>query len=136
MQVLVVTPVDGEIVFEERKIVGELSELQCIVGGLIEFAGLVQYNSELQGIACLVNEEGKLEGLEPTIAVIQNGTDEIIDILVGPCVFLRETEDSWATLTPEDIEKIKTQIAVQAKVTTTGVIEVQKLVRVLTVELA
>lgn len=89
---------------EEKDIGTELEDLQEIVGGYIEipFLGDV-FNSN--GIDVIINEEGKLiEGLKPEIAIVNEASGQILDIVYGNCIFASHNEEGETIgLTDEQI---------------------------------
>ncbi len=73
--------------FEEREIKNTLEGLQKIVDGYIEIPFLSRVFNDNE-IDIIINEEGKyIEGLKPEIAVIDKGTQTILDVVYGNCVF-------------------------------------------------
>ena len=78
--------------------------LKNSVGGYVERVPLRDF--EDVGIDVWCNEEGKLVGLKPSIALTYDG--KIYDCLVGDVVFTRYTEDGdTISLTDDDIKFIK-----------------------------
>lgn len=78
--------------------------LKNSVDGYIERVPLMYFDNV--GIDVWCNEEGKLVGLKPSIALTYDGY--IYDYLVGNVVFTRHTEDGNTTsLTDDDIKFIK-----------------------------
>jgi hypothetical protein len=75
----------------------ELSVLQSLVGGRIECV-------RFDGYDIVINEEGKLEGLQPNF-LIYDGADYI----AGTCIFtgVDYAEGEFKSLSDEQIEKIK-----------------------------
>lgn len=84
-----------------------LEELQNIVDGYIEYPYLEKLYEK--GISIIVNEEGKLMDLEPSIALNHKG--QMIDYYCGNVIFVgtKETEDGNEndSLTDEQIDFIK-----------------------------
>lgn len=81
---------------EIREIPNELAALQELVGGYIEVAPLDR------ALRFVVNEEGKLLGLEPNIYA------PTLDVLVGPLVVTAyDGSGDFRTLTEEEIEFCK-----------------------------
>jgi hypothetical protein len=77
---------------KEKEIDNTLETLQEIVGGYIEIPFLSQVFFE-NDIDIIINEEGKLiEGLRPEIAVIKKGTNNILDLVYGTCIFASHDE--------------------------------------------
>ena len=82
---------NGEL--KEKDINNTLEELQSIVGGYIEipFLSEVFANNEIDVI---INEEGKLiDGLRPEIAIINEDTQKMCDIVFGSCIFASHDEE-------------------------------------------
>jgi hypothetical protein len=89
MKVVVKEPSKAPV---EKDIENTLEALQELVGGWIEFTA---YN----GCDVIVNEEGKLMGLEPNLV------NEYGDVLVGTVVFVGEADDE-GELTDVNVDKI------------------------------
>lgn len=83
MKVLVLN--NGE--FTTQEITNSLEDLQKIVGGYIE----VPFLSKTFGqnwIDIIINEEGKyINNLKPEIAIVDKKTGNILDLVMGNCVF-------------------------------------------------
>lgn len=79
-------------VFEEKEIENTLEALQEIVGGWIEIPFISEKLYE-EGIDIIINEEGKLIGLEPQIAIVQKGKNKILDLVMGNCIFASHDEE-------------------------------------------
>lgn len=77
----------------------EYEALKDAVGGMIE----VTYPFD-EEVGIILNEEGKLIGLEPNRAMRTND-GEIYDIYVGPFLVVGLTEDSFCSLSKEQLEK-------------------------------
>ena len=89
MKVLVLS--NGEL--KEREINNELKDLQEIVGGYIEIPplGNTFYRN---GIDVIINEDGKfIEGLKPEIAIVDENSGRILDIIYGNCIFASHDDD-------------------------------------------
>lgn len=116
MKVLVLS--NGEL--KEREIKNELEEIQQIVGGYIEFPYLGEVFRE-NIIDIIINEEGKfIEGLRPEIAVVKDGTNQILDIVYGNCIFAsHDKEGNTIALNNEQIkivvEKLETEVLLYDK---------------------
>lgn len=116
MKVLVLS--DGNL--EEKEIENTLEELQQIVGGYIEVPFLGKIFNENK-IDIIINEEGKfIEGLQPEIAVVKTGTNTILDIVYGNCIFAsHDAEGNTISLNNEQIkivmEKLNTDILLSNK---------------------
>jgi hypothetical protein len=87
-----------------------LEELQKQVGGYIEYPYYKKLNDK--NIAIIVNEEGKLIGLDPCIAFVYD--NKIIDYAVGNVIFVGiEYGEEWTentSLTDEQIKYIQNQL--------------------------
>lgn len=89
MKVLVLS--NGE--FEVKEIENTLEELQKIVGGYIEIPFISKKFFEY-GIDMIINEEGKfIEGLKPEIAVLEKGSNRVLDVVMGNCIFASHDEE-------------------------------------------
>lgn len=73
----------------------ELNVLQQIVGGYIETVRISD------GAILIVNEEGKLKGLEPNFFFGAIG-----DVIVGPVLIVGENGDEFADLPEDEAEEI------------------------------
>lgn len=116
MKVLVLN--DGE--FTTKEIGNNLEDLQNIVGGYIEIPFLSQKFLE-HDIDIIINEEGKfIEGMTPEIAVMKRGTNTILDLVMGNCVFASHDEEG-NTISLNDkqtkivMEELKTDILLSNK---------------------
>lgn len=116
MKVLVLS--DGE--FTTKEIGNNLEDLQNIVGGYIEIPFLSQKFLE-HDIDIIINEEGKfIEGMTPEIAVMKKGTNTILDLVMGNCIFASHDEEG-NTISLNDkqtkivMEELKTDILLSNK---------------------
>ena len=100
---------------EEKEINNTLEELQKIVGGYIEVPFLSQKFLE-HGIDIIINEEGKfIDGLKPEIAVVKKGTNNVLDIVYGNCVFAsHDAEGNTISLNEEQIKIVKAELQLEA----------------------
>jgi hypothetical protein len=116
MKVLVLS--SGEL--KEKDIDNTLEALQEIVEGYIEIPFLSErlYKHKID---IIINEEGKfIEGLSPEIAVIKEGTTNILDLVYGNCVFASHDEEgNTVALSDKQIkivmEELKTDILLTNK---------------------
>ena len=92
---------------EVMEIGTELKDLQDFVGGYIEVPFISPALRD-RNIVVVVNEEGKLRGLQPTIALVHDG--EVFDCLVGQIFFCSTDEDDFASLNDEQIKYIMDNI--------------------------
>ena len=88
---------------EVMEIENELKDLQGFVGGHIEVPFISPALRD-RNIVVVVNEEGKLRGLQPTLALVHDG--EVIDCLVGQLFFCSTDKDDFASLNDEQIKYI------------------------------
>lgn len=90
--------------FEAREISNALGELQKIVGGYIEIPFLSRVFRD-NGIDVIINEEGKyIEGLKPEIAVVDGETKQVLDVVMGNCIFAsHDDEGETVGLTEEQL---------------------------------
>lgn len=83
-----------------ESIKNDLESKQKLVGGLIEFVTIEE------GIVAVINEEGKLNKLEPQLFIYDKR-----DFLCGPILFFSESKDGdISDITGEDLERVKTYI--------------------------
>jgi len=83
--------------FKARDINNELEDLQKIVGGYIEIPYLKETFTK-NGIDVIINEEGKfIDGLRPEIAVVDNLTGDVFDVIMGNCIFASHDEEGNTT---------------------------------------
>lgn len=107
MKVLVLS--DGEL--KPQEINNTLEDLQKIVGGYIEIPFLSQKFLEHE-IDIIINEEGKfIEGLTPEIAVMKKGTNTILDLVYGNCIFAsHDTEGNTVSLNDKQMEIVMEEL--------------------------
>lgn len=101
MKLLVLT--NGK--FETKEITNELEDLQKIVGGYIEVPYLKETFAN-NGIDVIINEEGFIENLRPEIAVVDNLTGHVFDVIMGNCIFASHDEEGNTTELNEEQYKI------------------------------
>lgn len=101
-------------ILEEKEIKNTLEELQKIVGGYIEIPFLSKTFFE-HGVDVIINEEGKfIEGLKPEIAVIKNGTNQVLDLVMGNCIFASHDEEGNTTeLNDKQIKVVKEELQIE-----------------------
>jgi len=88
MKVLVLS--NGEL--KNQEIGNELEDLQKIVGGYIEIPFLSQKFLD-NSIDVIINEEGKLiDGMKAEIAIVDEKSGSILDIVYGNCIFASHDE--------------------------------------------
>ena len=102
MKVLVLTNNN----FEVKEIKGELEDLQKIVGGHIEIPYLSRvFNNN--GIDVIINDEGKfIDGMRPEIAIVDDETGSILDVVMGNCIFASHDEEGNTVELSEDQELV------------------------------
>lgn len=84
----------------EKVIPHTLESLQEIVGGLIE-------PIYLDSVAIVVNEEGKINGMEFNRALYHEG--ELVDLIFGTFFICGLGEEDFTSLSDEDVNKYKEQ---------------------------
>lgn len=90
MKTLKALKLNTNITCEELSIPNTLEALQKEVGGYIEIPYLSKDLHELN-IDMIINEEGKLLDMEPTLAIMQG--HEVVEIVCGPVVFASHNND-------------------------------------------
>ena len=81
----------------------DLEDLQKAVGGYIE----VTYPFD-ENVGLVMNEEGKLEGL-PLNRAIRDDDGQIYDVVAGSFLVVGLTEESFGSLTPDQMQKFEQQ---------------------------
>jgi hypothetical protein len=111
MKVLVLT--NGN--FETKDIENDVAELQNIVGGYIEIPFLKDVFTK-NGIDVIINEEGKfIESLRPEIAVADRLTGQVLDVIMGNCIFSSHDEEGeMIPLTEEQYKIVMTELQMSA----------------------
>lgn len=114
MKVLVLT--NGK--FETKEIANELEDLQEIVGGYIEVPFLSETLTK-HGIDVIINEEGKfIDGLRPEIVIVDQHTNQVLDVVVGNCIFAsHDKEGETVALTEEQYKVAMTELRMSAVLT-------------------
>ena len=88
------------------KIKNDYEVIRDLVGGYIEC--ISPFSDMKVDLVC--NEEGKLNGLKPNRYLIDRKTKEHYDVLVGTFFLVSfDDEGNFASLTDEQIEKIKSE---------------------------
>ena len=110
MKVLVLSNAE----LKPREIGTELEDLQKIVDGYIEIPFLSETFYE-NDIDIIINEEGKLiEGMRPEIAIVKNGTTQILDIIYGNCIFASHDEEgNTVELNEKQIQIVEKELRVE-----------------------
>jgi len=88
---------------EVTEIGADLASMQELVGGPIQ---ALMIFSDMPEIMLVCNEEGKLWRLKQN-RYLRGRDGEIVDMLVGDCFLCSTDEEDFASLTDEQIEKIK-----------------------------
>lgn len=92
--------------FETREISNELEDLQKIVEGYIEIPYLSDVFAE-NNIDVIINEEGKLiDGMRPEIAIANKETNQVVDVVMGNCIFASHDEEGETIALNEEQYKI------------------------------
>ena len=81
----------------------DLEDLQKAVGGYIE----VTYPFD-ENVGIVMNEEGKLEGL-PLNRALRDDEGQIYDVVAGSFLVVGLTEESFGSLTPDQMQKFEQQ---------------------------
>lgn len=81
----------------------DLEDLQKTVGGYIE----VTYPFD-ENVGLVMNEEGKLEGL-PLNRALRDDEGQIYDVVAGSFLVVGLTEESFGSLTPDQMQKFEQQ---------------------------
>ena len=81
----------------------DLEDLQKAVGGYIE----VTYPFD-ENVGLVMNEEGKLEGL-PLNRALRDDEGQIYDVVAGSFLVVGLTEESFGSLTPDQMQKFEQQ---------------------------
>ena len=104
MRVLVLS--NGKL--KTKEIENTLEELQKIVGGYIEIPFLSKVFVD-NIIDIVINEEGKyIDGLKPEIAIVNDKTKQILDVIYGNCIFAsHDIEGNTTALSDKQIEVVK-----------------------------
>lgn len=96
---------------EVKDIENTLEALQKIVGGYIEipFLSKTFYQNEID---IIINEEGKMiEGLKPEIAILEKGSNKVLDVVMGNCLFAsHDDEGNTVGLTDKQIEIVENEL--------------------------
>ncbi len=127
MKVLVLS--NGEL--KVKEIDNTLEALQKIVGGYIE----IPYLSEVfvkNGIDVIINDEGKfIEGMKPEIAIVKDGTNEVLDVVMGNRIFASHNDEGdTVSLNEVQIMIVQNELKMLAGLTMNGK---QYIVKVLTI---
>jgi hypothetical protein len=114
MKVLVLS--NGKL--EEKEIENTLEELQQIVGGYIEIPFLSNRFKE-NIIDVIINEEGKfIDDCKPEIAIVDENTKQILDIVHGNCIFASHDEEGNTTaLNEKQMEVIMQELQMDVTLT-------------------
>ena len=91
MKVIVMAP---EKEPEVKEIKRGLESLQAVVGGYIE--AIYPFDDE---VALVCNEEGKLNGLPVSMALVNNG--QLVEMIAGTCFICGIDKDDFCSLSDE-----------------------------------
>lgn len=96
---------NGELEFETLPAQSTIpyNYMRDTVNGYIQFVPFPTFNKK--GIDVIVNEEGKLINLDPSIAIADNGG--IIDMIMGNVLFVKNIGEDTTGLDEKQIEFIK-----------------------------
>lgn len=104
----VLTLINGKL--KEQEIENTLESLQKIVDGWIEIPFLSERFAE-EEIDIVINEEGKLIGLDPQIVVIDKSTFRPVELVVGNCIFVSHDEEgNTVGLTDKQISIVREEL--------------------------
>ena len=84
-----------------------LKRFQGYVGGYVEAVSLEAMTGmeEFRDVDVVLNEEGKLIGLQPTLFFVRS--DEVLDYIAGNAVFCKvDAQGDWVGLSEHIIERI------------------------------
>jgi hypothetical protein len=85
------------------KVENSLEAFQSLVGGYIEVVRMEN------GVDAIINEEGKLEDLEPNIALMYEG--KMYDYIAGTAVLVaHDSEGETVSLTQQQVSSIQLQL--------------------------
>lgn len=106
---------------ETKEIDNTLEELQKIVGGYIEIPFLSKRFND-NGIDVIINEEGKfIDGLKPSIAVLDGETEQLLDVIYGACVFVsHDSEGNTMALDEEQTKIVMRELQMDVALTQEG----------------
>ena len=106
---------------EVKEIDNTLGTLQQIVGGYIEIPYLSETLAK-NGIDVIINDEGKfIEGLRAEIAIVKDGTNEVLDVVMGNCIFASHNDEGdTVSLTDEQIAIVQNELKMEAVLTVNG----------------
>lgn len=103
-----------------------LKYMQSIVGGYIEMP-YISESLNVRNIDIVINEEGKLEGLDPNILLMDKNF-EIKDIIVGDILFVsNDKKGKTIGLSDEQIEDLNKVFTHNAVITNLGLFNYIKL---------
>lgn len=95
----------NDLELKEKEIDNSLKALQNEVGGYIEIPSFSRKLSE-NNIDMIINEEGKINRLQPQLAIYQD--NKIVDVICGNVIFVSANEDGKTIgLIDEQIEVVK-----------------------------
>ena len=95
MKVIVIAPNENPVV---KEIDRGLTSFQSVVGGYIE---AIYPFDDLVALVC--NEEGKLDGLPMSMALVDKG--KVVEMIAGTCFICGLSDDDFDSLSDELCEK-------------------------------
>ena len=106
---------------KEQEIENTLEALQKVVGGYIEIPYLSETLAK-NDIDIIINDEGKfIEGLRAEIAIVKDGTNEVLDVVMGNCIFASHNDEGdTVSLTDEQIAIVQNELKMEAVLTVNG----------------
>lgn len=106
---------------KEQEIENTLEALQEVVGGYIEIPYLSEVFAE-NDIDIIINDEGKfIEGLKAEIAIVKEGANEVLDVVMGNCIFASHNDEGdTVSLTDEQIAIVQNELKMEAVLTVNG----------------
>lgn len=110
----------GKRIDEEVKIIEiekDLSNLQEFVGGFIETPFISEALGNV-GIVTILNEEGRLNGMKPTFALVKDG--QVVSYLVGQILFCGVKDSDYSDLNEEQIDFLMGRIVPNGAITKDG----------------
>lgn len=100
---------EPEIIYLSEKSDERLPQLQALVSGNIECLSLDSLNKEI-GVDMILNEEGKLIGLEPNILLREKYIDrtlsnKVCDVIMGNAILIGVRDCDFVSLPDNEIER-------------------------------
>ena len=100
---------EPEIIYLSEKSENCLPQLQALVGGNIECLSLDSLNKDI-GVDMILNEEGKLIGLEPNILLREKYIDrtlsnKVCDVIMGNAILIGVSDYDFTSLPENEIQR-------------------------------